>query len=126
MQDEENPLVEPQTESEQQDPNLELPESEEILLLQSENDKQPTPTLMAVHPVQNKDFDLQIPSTSSQGLKSPFAVSPQDIRPIPSQTIPRTQHKSDKRRGKTAIITSSPYKLELENEEKERMNKEKN
>lgn len=39
---------------------------------------------------------------------------------------PRPQNKHDRRRGKTAIITGSPYKLELEEEEKEEKEKKKN
>ncbi|CAG4968026.1 unnamed protein product [Parnassius apollo] len=40
-------------------------------------------------------------------------ASPSDILPIPS--VQRTKNRKQNRRGKTAIITSTPYKNELEN-----------
>ncbi|CAG5047490.1 unnamed protein product [Parnassius apollo] len=40
-------------------------------------------------------------------------ASPSDILPIPS--VQRTKNRKQYRRGKTAIITSTPYKNELEN-----------
>jgi len=45
-------------------------------------------------------------------------ASPNDILPIPS--VKRTEKRKQYRRGKTAIITSSPYKNEIENLKKPR------
>lgn len=71
--------------------------------------------------------DDQQPSTSThdpgQAIVSSFSVSPREIRPPPEQKDPRIVKKPDKRRGKTVILTSSPYKLELELEEQGKTNK---
>lgn len=45
--------------------------------------------------------------------------------PFPQVEGPRPEKKDDKRKGKTAIITASPYKLQLELEEHERQEKER-
>ena len=54
----------------------------------------------------------------------PFSISPKEILPLPRVIGPRPQNKHDRRRGKTAIITGSPYKFELE-EERERKERER-
>lgn len=52
--------------------------------------------------------------TACRDLTSSFNnASPSDILPIPS--VQRTEKRKQYRRGKTAIITSTPYKNELEN-----------
>lgn len=56
--------------------------------------------------------------------KLPFSISPKCVLPVPEVQGPRPEKKVDKRKGKTAILTSSPYKNELEMEEKEKMTKE--
>lgn len=55
----------------------------------------------------------------------PFSISPKEILPPPRVSGPRPQNKHDRRRGKTAIITGSPYKLELEEEEREKKKRER-
>lgn len=74
--------------------------------------------------------DDQQPSTSSQAvgqaIVSNFSISPREIMPLPVQQGPRAVKKFDKRRGKTVILTSSPYKLELELEEQGKAKKQEN
>lgn len=55
----------------------------------------------------------------------PFSISPKVLLPAPSVGLerPNAEKKSDKRKGKTAVITSSPYKFELESEENEKKEK---
>ncbi|KAB0799876.1 hypothetical protein PPYR_07756 [Photinus pyralis] len=55
------------------------------------------------------------PSTSSTKLR----VSPFDVRPIPKAGNDRIQ-KISKARGKTAVLTTSPYKRDLEKEEEKK------
>lgn len=128
MEVEETPLVEPPAvaSAEEQSPDVDLSLGNNILQPEKETgtiEKQSTPTSKAPVHVQ-LGIDLHQPSTSYQVAKNPFAVSPQDIKPIPVSTCPRAVRKSDKRRGKTVIITSSPYKLELELEKEEREKKQ--
>ena len=65
-------------------------------------------------------------STGNKGLglcyrpSLPFSISPKEILPLPRVIGPRPQNKHDRRREKTAIITGSPYKLELEEEKREK------
>ncbi|KAI4471889.1 hypothetical protein MML48_1g14216 [Holotrichia oblita] len=59
-----------------------------------------------------------LPSTS-------FTVSPSVLRPLPREEK-RIQNRNDKRRGKTVILTSSPYKKELQDEEEEKRKPQKN
>lgn len=58
--------------------------------------------------------DVQMPSTSKQSPMSAFTVSPKDIKPVPQEAEREDKSKNIKRRGKTAILTTSPYKTELE------------
>lgn len=53
----------------------------------------------------------------------PFSISPKMVLPVPTVKERRPEKKADKRKGKTAVITASPYKLELELEERERNEK---
>lgn len=57
---------------------------------------------------------------------SSFAISPTHLMPLPHIERKRVE-KSDKRRGKTAILTASPYKIELESliEEKKKQEEKK-
>ncbi|XP_046681625.1 MFS-type transporter clz9-like [Homalodisca vitripennis] len=57
-----------------------------------------------------------IPSTS-------FVVSPQEIIPIPKTNIIKRQNK--RKKGSAAVLTSSPYKAELEAAKAEKENKER-
>lgn len=55
------------------------------------------------------------PLPSSQPTSFKFQVSPKDLMPLPHNARkPIKTKKTDNRKGKTAILTSSPYKLELE------------
>lgn len=87
--------------------------------------RQSTPNSKASVPVQDDDIGFQAPAQFSMSFKGAdedskrtFAVSPQDIMLIPVQRALRTIRKSDRRRRKTAILTSSNNKLELELEGK--------
>lgn len=51
-----------------------------------------------------------------------FCVSPQDIRPLPRSD--KRVKRENRKKGKTAILTASPYKKELESELKEKEDKE--
>lgn len=69
-----------------------------------------------------------------QCLKSTFPIeSPENILPIPK--VKQTEKRNSRKRGKTAILTESPYKNDLQisleaakknKEEKEKKRKEKN
>ena len=53
---------------------------------------------------------MPVPSTSFE------KVSPKDIMPVPQKSIESKQRKRKNiRRGKTVILTSSPYKNDLQN-----------
>ena len=54
----------------------------------------------------------------------PFSISPKE--PQPRVIGPRSQNKHDRKRGKTEIIKGGPYKLELEEEEREKKRTKKN
>jgi len=61
-------------------------------------------------PITNKS----VPSTSFE------KVSPKDIMPVPQEFIESKQRKRKNiRRGKTVILTSSPYKNDLQNQKDE-------
>ncbi|XP_060879229.1 uncharacterized protein LOC132951434 [Metopolophium dirhodum] len=89
-----------------------------------------TNSLPIIHPStsnpigqQNNDLTLSITQHSSPGCshwsagaeksvtKSFFALSPEEIQPIPKSN--KTTARISRRRGKTAILTESPYKNEL-------------
>ncbi|GBM76068.1 hypothetical protein AVEN_167488-1 [Araneus ventricosus] len=79
----------------------------------------------------NGDVEHQ-PSTSSsetmptiepQPFSSTFNISPAVVMPFPRETERIIKRVNDKRRGKTAILTSSPYKAELVTIERERSDK---
>ncbi|GBM69110.1 hypothetical protein AVEN_274253-1 [Araneus ventricosus] len=79
----------------------------------------------------NGDVEHQ-PSTSSsktmptiepQPFSSTFNISPAVVMPFPRETESIIKRVNDKRRGKTAILTSSPYKEELVTIERERSGK---
>lgn len=72
------------------------------------------------NPSRPKNPGLDQPTTSSGnkvlGLpyyrpKLPFTISPKEVLPFPQVEDSRPEKKDDKRKGKTAIITASPYKL---------------
>lgn len=69
--------------------------------------------------------DLAVAGPSGVGLvKSVFKVlSPRDIVPLPKQSMMK-KRRENRKRGKTAIITASPYKYELEEEIKKRQEEE--
>ncbi|KAF2900937.1 hypothetical protein ILUMI_05250 [Ignelater luminosus] len=68
----------------------------------------------------HKDLEAQ-PSTSSCG--SSFSISPRMLMP-PPQEEQRARTKNNRTKGKTAILTFSPYsKLELKTEKQERQEK---
>jgi len=52
--------------------------------------------------------------------KLPFSISPKCVLPLPQVKGPRPEKMADKRKKKTVVITSSPYKRDLQMEEKER------
>lgn len=54
---------------------------------------------------------------------SNFNVSPKDIFKIPHVDRKDNRNKNDKRKGKSVILTSSPYKQELEEAEKAKKGK---
>ncbi|GBM78831.1 hypothetical protein AVEN_157795-1 [Araneus ventricosus] len=79
----------------------------------------------------NEDVEHQ-PSTSSsktmptvepQPCSTTFNISPVVVMPFPRETERLITRVNDKRRGKTAILTSSPYKAELDTIERERSGK---
>lgn len=134
---EENPMEEQRDEELPDEERGNLSDKETEYLSDKENKTLPQnqSTLTSYAPLlvqvdvheQPKIVDYQQPSTSQchgQTFMSPFSVSPKDVKPLPVQSGPRATNKYDKRRGKTAIITSSPYKLELEQEENDRMEKQ--
>lgn len=106
---------------------------------------QPEPNGSGVGLLQNPDVSnipahtsiasrLDEPTTSSgsKGLELtyyrpslPFSISPKALLPVPhvGHERPKPNKKSDKRKGKTVVITSSPYKIELESEIKEKQEK---
>ncbi|GBM30824.1 hypothetical protein AVEN_52616-1 [Araneus ventricosus] len=79
----------------------------------------------------NEDAEHQ-PSTSSsktmptvepQPCSSTFNISPSVVMPFPRETERIIKRVNDKRRCKIAILTSSPYKAELDTIERERSGK---
>ncbi|GBO01345.1 hypothetical protein AVEN_144731-1 [Araneus ventricosus] len=58
-----------------------------------------------------------------QPFSSTFNISPAVVMPFPRETERIIKRVNDKRRGKTAILTSSPYKAELVTIERERSGK---
>ncbi|XP_046660673.1 uncharacterized protein LOC124358492 [Homalodisca vitripennis] len=63
------------------------------------------------------------PGPSSSSLIGPsFAVSPKDIIPLPKT---KAVKKTNRKKGTAAVLTSSPYKLELEQAKKEKEEKER-
>lgn len=65
-------------------------------------------------------------TTETQACSLSFRISPKILMPLPKETERIKKRKNDKRRGKTAVLTSSPYKAELEAEERVKIEKEKN
>ncbi|KAK9719067.1 hypothetical protein QE152_g22866 [Popillia japonica] len=69
-------------------------------------------------PISTKSFyDNPIPSCSQStpscaSTARTFTVTPEQVIPIPHSE--RKIHADDKRRGKTAVLSSTPYKEELE------------
>lgn len=61
------------------------------------------------------------PGTSSSSQTS-FAVSPKDIIPLPKTKVVKKETK--RKKGTAAVLTSSPYKLELEKAKMEKEEKE--
>ncbi|CAH1963744.1 unnamed protein product [Acanthoscelides obtectus] len=72
-------------------------------------------TLPVTSPILNPYIDLQ-PSTS-------FAVAPEDLFPIPKALA--KIRKINRKRGRTAILTSSPYKNELPEEKTQQQQKKR-
>ncbi|GBL94622.1 hypothetical protein AVEN_83948-1 [Araneus ventricosus] len=69
-------------------------------------------------PLQNehcssKNLEPQVLETDNLATSSAFAISPKDIIPPPQAASKKTEV-NDKRKGETVILTSSPYKIELE------------
>lgn len=62
-------------------------------------------------------------TSSSSQTESSFAVSPKDIIPLPKTTVVKKETK--RKKGTAAVLTSSPYKLELQTAKKEKEEKEK-
>lgn len=61
----------------------------------------------------SSEKELSKPSSSSQqATVAAFAISPKDIRPVPHFNRETAKTKTTKR-GKTAVLTESPYKNEL-------------
>lgn len=68
------------------------------------------------------NIDDAVPSSSQNNTNTPvtaFAISPIMIRPAPKKKERHTAT-SNRRRGKTAILTSSPYKQQLEGEDRDK------
>lgn len=70
----------------------------------------------------NEDLSVAGPSRD-RSSQSAFVVSPKEVMPLPKQTG-ITERKKNRKRGKTAIITASPFKNELLAEIKIRQEKE--
>lgn len=67
------------------------------------------------------------PQPSTLAGSSSFSISPRMMMPPPQEFNRKPQTRKGRKKGKTAILTSSPYKTELEKEEeeKEKMQKRK-
>lgn len=76
-------------------------------------------------PLQERNQNIQSrqrsPEPSCSGM-TPFQTTPEQIMPLPKEQ--RTTKRASKRRGKTAIITESPYKNELISLQKGKESKE--
>jgi hypothetical protein len=106
--------------------NDELPIQPEVLtpIIQT-NNSLPIIHIAISNPIgqQNNDSTLSLTQHSSPGCshwsagaeksvkKSFFALSPEEIQPIPKSN--KTAARISRRRGKTAILTESPYKNDL-------------
>lgn len=104
----------------------------EHLFAPSETTEKPANNPLERHLASSDGIVTPPPSTSSFGISpaiepqtcSAYNISPKIIMPLP-QEIERMKKKvNDKRRGKTAILTSSPYKAELEAMEQEKNEKQ--
>lgn len=70
--------------------------------------------------LQNIPLTIQVPEPQPS---TSFSISPRDIVPLPRSNI--SKRKTTHKKGKAAVITSSPYKLELL-QEKEKKEKDEN
>lgn len=60
--------------------------------------------------------NISTPKINEQPSTSFEKVSPKDIIPVPQQNDENRQKKRNIRRGKTVVLTSSPYKNDLVNQ----------
>jgi len=100
--------------------NSALPVQPEVLTPITQTNSLPIIHLEISNPIgQNNDSTLSLTQHSSPGCshwsagaeKSFFTLSPEEIKPIPKSN--KTAARISRRRGKTAILTESPYKNEL-------------
>ena len=79
-----------------------------------------------------QNLRLNQPATSSREeglelsyywLKLPFTITSKFVLPVPQVKEPRPEKRAYKRKKKTAVITSSPHKSELEMKSKEKTTK---
>lgn len=77
-------------------------------------------------PCCSKSLEPQIFTDAKPAASTAFDISPKHLMPPPSAERKKTE-RTDKRKGKCAILTSSPYKTELESqlEEKKKENERK-
>lgn len=108
------------------------PAQEQQELLQAESQELsslPRPTTRRPTTLHSTSHGNPQPSTSfptSPGNPQPstsFAVSPKEILPIPKANIVKRQSK--RKRGSAAVLTSSPYKRDLQTAKEEKEDKEK-
>lgn len=89
----------------------------------------PLKSIDQCNPVETSMTNIYLnPQPSTSSGSSPFSISPRMMMPPPQELNRKPQTKSRRKKGKTAILTSSPYKteLEMEQEEKEKNQKKKN
>lgn len=102
--------------------------TDDIALVSSSIAKSSTPVSVSSECESNRPTSsTSDPQPSTSGcqsfLNSSFNVPPKMLMPPPQEPERMEKKSNDKRRGKTAILTSSPYKIELETELKEKEEK---